>query len=134
MGAVSAGAGALQQLVRAEFQQGWLLEYAQCGWNARRRYPTCVVCHYLRVFVGSPDGASCAFRFHVSNMEPSGSRVTNSGLSKEKTLLKGDGHQRRLWSVQPQLQQRPWYWAQAWRRASSVRSGVHKDKLVIKSF
>ena len=36
------------------------------------------------------------FRFHVSNMEPSGSRVANSGFSKEKTFLKGNGHQRRL--------------------------------------
>ena len=70
------------------------------------------------------------FRFHVSNMEPSGSRVANSGFSKDKTFLKGNGHQRRLWSVLPQLQQRPRYWAQAWRRASSVRSGVHKDRLV----
>ena len=36
------------------------------------------------------------FFFHVSNAEPSGSCVANSGLSKEKTFLKGAGHQRRL--------------------------------------
>ena len=34
--------------------------------------------------------------FHVSNVEPSGSCVANSGLSREKTFLKGAGHQRRL--------------------------------------
>ena len=34
--------------------------------------------------------------FHVSNVEPSGSCVANSGLSGEKTFLKGAGHQRRL--------------------------------------
>ena len=58
--------------------------------------------------------------FHVSNTDPSGSRVPNSGLSNENVFLKGAGHQRRLCSVDPQLQQRPLYCTQAWRRASSV--------------
>ena len=42
-------------------------------------------------------------------MEPSASCVTKSGLRREKTLAKGAGHHRRLWSEKPQLQQRPLY-------------------------
>ena len=45
-------------------------------------------------------------------------------------FLKGAGHHLRLCSVEPQLQQRPLYCIHAWRRASSDRSGVHRDKSV----
>ena len=35
--------------------------------------------------------------------------VANSGLRREETFVKVAGHQRRLWSVEPQLQQRTLY-------------------------
>ena len=70
--------------------------------------------------------------FHVSKMDPSGSCVPNSGLRKEKMFLKGAGHQRRLCSVEPQLQQRPLYCTQVCQRASSERSGVHRDRSVLR--
>ena len=48
-------------------------------------------------------------------------------------ILKGAGHHLRLCSEEPQLQQWPLYCTQAWRRASSERSGVHRDKSVLTS-
>ena len=69
--------------------------------------------------------------FHDSNKDPSLSCVANSGLRREKTFAKGDGHQRKLCSVEPQLQQRPLCCIQAWRRASAVSSGVHRDMFVL---
>ena len=54
--------------------------------------------------------------------------MPNSGLSNENVFLKGAGHQRRLCAVEPQLQQQPLYCTEAWRRASSVGRGAHKDK------
>ena len=36
------------------------------------------------------------FCFHISNMEPSVSCVTNSGFRRENTLAKAEGHHRRL--------------------------------------
>ena len=50
--------------------------------------------------------------FHVSNTDQSGSCVPNSGLRSEKIFLKGAGYQRKLCSVEPQLQQRPLYCTQ----------------------
>ena len=47
--------------------------------------------------------------FHVSNIEPSASCVANSGLRRENTFVKVAGHHRRLWSVDPQLQQQLLY-------------------------
>ena len=58
--------------------------------------------------------------------------MPNSGLSNENVFLKVARHQRRLCAVEPQLQQRPLYCTQAWRRASSVKRGVHKEKSVFK--
>ena len=50
---------------------------------------------------------------HVSKIDPSESCVPNSGLRSENVFLKGAGHQGRLCSVEPQLQQRPLYYTQA---------------------
>ena len=36
-------------------------------------------------------------------MDPSLSCVANSGLRRKKIFVKGAGHQRKLWSVEPQL-------------------------------
>ena len=69
--------------------------------------------------------------FHVSNSDPSGLCVPNSGFKGENVFLKGAGHHLRLCSVEPQLKQRPLYCTQAWRRASSERSSVDKDKSLL---
>ena len=53
------------------------------------------------------------------------------GTEKGKSVVKVAGHHRRLCFVEPQLQQRPLYCIHAWRRASSVRRGVHKDRFVL---
>ena len=59
-GALGAGAGALGAgVVPSVVPRG--LVGAQCCGNVRRRYPTCVVCHFLSVFVEDPYCASCAF-------------------------------------------------------------------------
>ena len=58
----------------------------------------------------------------------------NLGVEKGKGVGEGRWAHRRLWSEEPQLQQRPLYCTHAWRRASSVRKGVHKDNLVWRSW
>ena len=82
-----------------------------------------------------PRGEVCRQRriliFRISNTDPSGSCVPNSGFKSEDVFLKGAGHHLRLCSVEPQLQQRPLYCTHAWHRASSERSGVHRDKSVL---
>ena len=72
--------------------------------------------------------------FHVPNTNPSESRVPNTGLSNGNVFLKGAGQQRRLCSMDPQLQQRSLYCTQAWRRAPSERRGAHNDSSVFKMF
>lgn len=49
------------------------------------------------------------FSFYVSNIQPPGLCLTISSLGGEKAFRKGARHQRRLCSVEPQLQQRPLY-------------------------
>ena len=53
------------------------------------------------------------------------------GIEQGNTFVNVAGYQRRLWSVEPQLQQRPLYCIYPWRWASSVRRGVHKDRFYI---
>ena len=52
------------------------------------------------ITLGSPVGSLLCrcliFCFHISNMEPSVSCVTNSGFRRENTLAKAEGHHRRL--------------------------------------
>ena len=52
------------------------------------------------ITLGSSIGTSTVpmshFFFHISNMEPSVSCVTNSGFRRENTLAKAEGHHRRL--------------------------------------
>ena len=101
-GAATLRAGAVPAL--------WLWEAEECPWLRWRGGPLSDMWRLLLPwyrFCGPLRRQWRIFFFQVSNIEPSGSYVVNSGFSKEKTFLKGAGHQRRLWSVQPQLQQRP---------------------------
>ena len=92
---------------------------------------------YVYCYLGGRGGVhfdangACKFPFIQTHIHR-GSHVPNSGLSNENVFLKGAGHEQRLCSVDPQLQQRPLYCTQAWRRASSERRGVHKDNSVFK--
>ena len=63
----------------------------------------------LRAAVRAASAPPAHAVFQISNFEPSASCVANSGLSREKVFVKGAGHQRRLCSDDPQLQQWPLY-------------------------